>query len=65
MTNLSSFEIASLISLVQGKIRESEDIVARYPKYAKDTHYDKILSAQRSLCDKLFEIYNINLELNK
>lgn len=54
---LDTMECLCLITLVQNRLAEGEDLVRNYPNYARDTHYHTVLNQYNNTLDKLMSAY--------
>lgn len=61
--SLDTMECLCLITLVQNRIKEGEELVRNYPNYARDTNYGSVLNQYYKTLDKLFTAYTASTEV--
>ena len=58
----SDLELVSLISLVQSKIHECDELRRNHPDYFYRNHWDTILHGYKKTESKLIDLYYQNVE---
>lgn len=62
---LDTMECLCLVTLVQNRIKEGEELVRNYPHYARDTHYSDVLDQYYKTLEKLMTAYTDSCEVQK